>query len=107
MNKKDILELNKKERRDDEGTTNFRGKSGWYARNFAYFTVFLLQYFSIAAGDHDVRMYLSLVLMSLCTGDLYGLYKATKSRSTLVFAILGALLCFYRLVRLGHSIGMS
>jgi len=107
VDKKDILDLNKKERRDDEGVTNFNEKRGWYARNCAYFVVLLLQGFSIAAENRDVRVYLSIILMSLLVGDCFGMYKVTNKKGDLVVTIIAALYCLYRLVQLGHSIGMS
>ena len=90
MDKKDILELNKKNRQIDEGEAFLNGRGGYFASRFVYFTTFVLIQLNINTRLENwaTSQHLWAVVFSLGFGDSLGRYRISKKKCDLVGAII-------------------
>ena len=88
MEKKDILELNKKNRQTDEGEVHVNSKAGRFASRIAQLTTCFLLHISSSARNHEAWWLLMTVLLSIGFGYGLGSYRATKKKSHLIATVL-------------------
>jgi len=103
MEKKDILELNKKGRHIDEGEDNINGKAGRFASKIAQITILFLMRMNSFTRNEEAWWQLFTVAMALCFGDCLGRYRATKKKLSLFGTILCGGLFFTLLIWIIYS----
>ena len=105
MEKKDILELNKKGRHIDEGALEIRGKAAWYGRCCAVVMISFITLLNAIAENSQMNRQLSWVLLALAAGECFSYYKVRKRKLHLVFSIIPALILVYEVGKYMIAIG--
>jgi len=92
MEKKDILELNKKEMRRDEGIAFLQRRNVGAFTGWALAMAFILFFLNVAKGAPQS---IEITLVGLCgnTGRCFFSYTQTKKKSQLFVVIFGVISC--------------
>jgi hypothetical protein len=88
VEKKDILDLNKKNWQTDEGEVHVDSKAGRFASKIAQITIASLLHINTRMRNDEAWWQLFTVFMALGFGDSLGRYRATKKKSYLIATIL-------------------
>jgi len=105
MDKKDILELNKKSGVDENVGTNEKQKIALIGRNCVFFTILFLQLLNVIAGKYEMNLQLYWVLFALLGGELFSYYRLRKRKQHLVLAMITALILVYEIGKYMIAIG--
>jgi hypothetical protein len=98
MDKKDILELNKKERRNDEGFLDLQRRTAVIGRSCALILAALLQLFAATKPATAHGNGFNIIIMGILGSEALAQYRITKRKSTLIGGILCCAMGIYFLV---------
>jgi len=106
MDKKDILELNRKRQQEDEDVGIYeKRKIALTGRNCVFVMIPFLQLLNVIAGKGEVNQQLYWILFALLGGECFSYYRLRKRKLYLVFFILLALLLIYEIGKYMIAIG--
>ena len=105
MEKKDILDLNKKERRDDEGQGYEKRETSLAGRNCAFIMIFFVQLLNAIAEKSYMNRQLMWILLALACGEGFSYYKIREHKKHLVFPIIFVCILIFELGKYMIAIG--
>ena len=103
MDKKDILELNKKNWQTDKGEVHVNSKAGRFASKVTQMTLTFLMLLNGHRRNDEAWWQLLTVFMALGFGDSLGRYRATRKISYLIATILSGGIFFTLLIWIIYS----
>jgi hypothetical protein len=99
VDKKDILDLNKKERRDDEGFLDLQRRTAVVGRTCALILLALLQLFAVTRPATANNNGFNIIIMGILGSESLAQYRITKRKAALIAGILCCAMGLFSLVQ--------